>query len=99
MMDAIYELTPEVKRYILWVDTYTVENIANWTGKLYGPAISTGQTPDQVGAKRPPIRTPVKGLYVCGDCAGARGIGTELATQSGIECSDEIIRDKYFGMS
>ena len=35
-----------------------------------------------------------KWLYLAGDCAGpARGVGTELVCQSGIDCADLIARD------
>ena len=47
--------------------------------------ISNGQTPGQVGADRLPVATPVAGLYLCGDGAGGRGIGTELAAASAME--------------
>jgi hypothetical protein len=30
----------------------------HWLGKQYGPAISTAQTPDQVGTRRPSVATP-----------------------------------------
>ena len=39
-----------------------------------------------------PNGTPIPGLYVPGDCARARGIGTEPACQSGIDCADTIVR-------
>ena len=40
--------------------------IESWIGKEFGPAVSTGQTPDQVGARRPKVYAPVRGLYLCG---------------------------------
>jgi hypothetical protein len=66
----------------------------HWLGKQYGPAISTAQTPDQVGPKnRPSVATPVRGLYLAGDGAGGRGIGTELAADSAMECAERILTD------
>ena len=39
-------------------------------------------------------RTPVRGLYIAGDCGGhARGVGTELACQSGMDCADMLTSD------
>jgi prolycopene isomerase len=55
--------------------------------------VSTGQTPDQVGANRPPVYTPVRGLYLAGCNAGGRGVGTELAAASAMECADRILAD------
>ena len=68
-------------------------SIEKWIGKEFGPAVSTGQTPDQVGRKRPPVYTPVRGLYLAGCNAGARGVGTELAATSAMECVDRILAD------
>jgi len=90
MLTALYEMVPNAKENVLFEDTFTVDAIASWIGKSSGAAVTTGQTPDQVGDKRPGYRTPIKGLYVCGDGAGARGVGTELACQSGMECADLI---------
>jgi prolycopene isomerase len=55
--------------------------------------VSTGQTPDQVGKKRPPVYTPLRGLYLAGCNAGARGVGTELAAASAMECVDRVLTD------
>jgi len=47
-----------------------------------------------VGKERPAIRSPLPGLYFAGDGAGGRGIGTELAAQSALECA-EILDDDF----
>lgn len=65
----------------------------HWLGKAYGPAISTAQTPNQVGACRPSVTTPIRGLYLAGDNAGGRGIGTELAADSAMECAERVLAD------
>src|SRR5262249_27061820 len=67
--------------------------IESWIGKEFGPAVSTGQTPDQVGRRRPPVYTPLEGLYLAGCNAGARGVGTELAASSAMECVDRVLAD------
>ena len=70
--------------------------IAQWIGKSNGGAVTTGQTTDQVRANRPPHKTPVSGLYIAGDCGGtARGVGTELACQSGMDCGDLVANDFF----
>ncbi len=94
MMDAMYNLVPGLKENILFCDTWSVKTLAGWIGKSNGSAITTGQTTNQVGLNRPPHETPVKGLYMAGDCAGpARGVGTELACRSGMDCADLVTRD------
>lgn len=93
MLKTIRRVVPGLEQHTVFVDTFDVKFIENWIGKEFGPAVSTGQTPDQVAGKRPPVHTPVRGLYLAGCNAGARGVGTELAAASAIECVDRILRD------
>lgn len=94
LLAALRELVPGLDREIVFCDTHPVHTIASWIGKSGGPAISTAQVVGQTGRHRPGHRTPVPGLYLCGDGAGeARGVGTELATQSGMDCADLVAAD------
>lgn len=96
MMDAIYAMVPNIKDHILFCDTWSVQTLAHWIGKSNGSAITTSQSPHQVAYKRPPHETPIKGLYMAGDCAGpAHGVGTELACQSGMDCGDLVASHIY----
>lgn len=93
LLGAMKALVPGAVEEALFIDTMSTEALASWIGKSGGPAVSTGQTPSQVGRDRPSVRTPLPGLYVCGDGAGGRGIGTELACQSALECVDALAAD------
>jgi prolycopene isomerase len=93
MLRTMRRVVPGLDEHTLFVDRFSVEFIERWIGKEFGPAVSTGQTPDQVGALRPPVFTPVRGLYLAGCNAGARGVGTELAAASAMECADAIVAD------
>ncbi len=93
LLDALDEMVPGLRNNILWVDRFDVKFTERWIGKTGAPAISTGQVVGQVGGDRLPHRTPVKGLYLAGDCAGARGVGTELAARSAIECFYQIRKE------
>ena len=93
MMRTIRRVVPGLDAHTLFVDTVSVDFIENWIGKEFGPAVSTGQTPDQVGKKRVPVHTPLGGLYLAGCNAGARGVGTELAAASAMECVDRVLVD------
>ena len=93
MLRTIRRVVPGLDEHAVFVDTFSVEFIESWIGKEFGPAVSTGQTPDQVGKKRPPVYTPVRGLYLAGCNAGARGVGTELAAASAMECVDRVLAD------
>jgi phytoene dehydrogenase-like protein len=93
MLATLRRVVPGLDEHTLFVDRFSVAFIERWIGKEFGPAVSTGQTPDQVGKKRPPVHTPVRGLYLAGCGAGARGVGTELAAASAMECVDRILAD------
>lgn len=93
MLRTIRRVVPGLDEHTLFIDTFDVGFIESWIGKEFGPAVSTGQTPDQVGRKRPPVHTPLRGLYLAGCNAGARGVGTELAAASAIECVDRVLAD------
>ena len=93
MLDAIREVVPGVDDHMIFCDRFSVGFIEKWIGKELGPAVSTGQTPSQSGKNRPSVRTPIKNLYLAGCNAGARGVGTELAAASALECADAILAD------
>lgn len=94
MMKALYEMVPGLEDNILFNDTWSVPTLASWIGKSNGSAITTGQAVNQVRVQRPSHQTAVKGLYIAGDGAGmTRGVGTELACQSGVDCADLVAHD------
>jgi phytoene dehydrogenase-like protein len=93
MLRTIRRVVPNLDDHVLFVDRFSVKFIEKWIGKEFGPAVSTAQTPEQVGPKRPPVWTPIPGLYLAGCNAGARGVGTELAASSAMECVDRILAD------
>ncbi|GAC1553909.1 MAG: NAD(P)/FAD-dependent oxidoreductase [Polyangiales bacterium] len=93
MLRTLRRVIPGIDEHALFIDRFSVDFIERWIGKEFGPAVSTGQTPDQVGVRRPPVHTPIRGLYLAGCGAGARGVGTELAAASGLECVDRILAD------
>jgi phytoene dehydrogenase-like protein len=93
MLRTLRRVVPGLDEHVLFIDRFSVDFIEKWIGKEFGPAVSTGQTPDQVGKNRPPVWTPLRGLYLAGCGAGARGVGTELAAQSGLDCADRILAD------
>jgi prolycopene isomerase len=98
LLQAMDDLVPGYRDEAVFVDTLGVRALASWIGKLHGPAVSTGQTPDQVGGRRPAVRTPLRRLYVAGDAAGGRGVGTELAATSAMECVDALLADVAAGI-
>jgi prolycopene isomerase len=93
MLRTLRRVVPRIDDDVLFIDRFSVDFIERWIGKEFGPAVSTGQTPSQSGRNRPPVHTPIRGLYLAGCGAGARGVGTELAAASGLECVDRILAD------
>jgi prolycopene isomerase len=93
MLRTIRRVVPRLDENVLFIDRFSVDFIEKWIGKEFGPAVSTGQTPDQVGHARPPVYAPIRGLYFAGCNAGARGVGTELAAASAMECVDRVLVD------
>jgi phytoene dehydrogenase-like protein len=81
---------PRLAQHIDWMDVIDGEQLGGFLGKP--GIISNAQVVGQVGACRHSIATPLQGLYLAGDCAGGRGIGTELAASSALHCADDIIR-------
>lgn len=92
-LDTMRKIVPGLDDETLFIDRTTTSWMEHWLGKEYGPAISTGQTPAQSGRNRPAVTTPIAGLYLAGDCAGGRGVGTELAADSAMECAEQVIAD------
>jgi prolycopene isomerase len=92
-LNTMRKIIPGLDEQVLFIDRTTTNWMAHWIGKEYGPAISTAQSPDQVGDRRPKVTTPIAGLYQAGDGAGGRGVGTELAADSAMECAERVVAD------
>jgi len=92
-LQALAQVVPGLLDEMLFCEFVPVPQVGRWMGKSANGAISNGQVPGQVGRDRLRVEVPVPGLYLCGDGAGGRGIGTELAAESGIEAAEAIGRD------
>lgn len=85
ILEAFAQIIPGLEHELDFVEFTPVPGIGRWMGKSNNAAICNGQWPGQVGRDRLPVATPVPGIYLCGDGAGGRGIGTELAASSAME--------------
>jgi prolycopene isomerase len=92
ILEAFASIIPGFWQELSFVEFTAVPAIGAWMGKGNRAAICNGQFPGQVGRDRLPVTTPVPGLFLCGDGAGGRGIGTELAASSGVEAAVAILR-------
>ncbi len=87
MLDTAEKYIPDLRKHIMWTDFMSINACAGLAGED-GCTIGIAQSPGQVGAKRPKIKTPLEGLYIVGcDCGGA-GVGIELAANSALEFID-----------
>ncbi len=88
---AMASIIPGLEDELVFAELVPISGIGRWMGKRSRAAICNGQVPGQVGRDRLPVATPVDGLYLCGDGAGGRGIGMELAATSGMEVASAIL--------
>ncbi len=88
----ICSLFPGFAKAILWEMRTTRMDVGKLTLHPVGEAIGIAQTPSQVGNLRPHHLTPVEGLYLVGADAGARGIGTEMASASALSLADALAK-------
>jgi len=86
----VCQLFPPLEDAVLWKTYSTRGDASRLTGHPAGEAIGLGQVPGQVGRDRPALRTPVEGLWLVGADAGARGIGTEMASASALRLAAEL---------
>jgi prolycopene isomerase len=92
ILAAFAAIIPGLMNELLFVEFTPIGAIGGWMGKSNRAAICNGQFPGQVGRDRLPVVTPIPGLYLVGDGAGGRGIGTELAAVSAEEAVGVIER-------
>jgi len=82
--EKLFSFFPDVESHILWKSRITNKDTNRITRKGTGECIGLAQIPGQVGADKPEPNLPVEGLWVVGCDAGARGVGTEQGTASGM---------------
>lgn len=90
----LFEVFPEIEENIEWSMKTDTHYYARLTGKPTGDCIGLGQYVGQTGVNKPSVQMPVKGLYLVGCDAGARGVGTEQAAESAIRVA-KLIENEY----
>lgn len=86
----LFSFFPEIEKNLLWKSRITNKDTNRITRKGTGECIGLAQVPGQVGADKPSPKLPIEGLWVVGCDAGARGVGTEQGTASGMLVSSLI---------
>ena len=94
ILDALIKVAeshfPGLQEHALFVERVYPSDVARIMGEE-GAGIGIAQQAGQAGVDRPPIKTPLEGLYIVGAEAGGSGVGTELAVNSAIEFFDTYV--------
>lgn len=93
--EIFFGLFPQARDLIEEKDLYTTRSVSNATRDATmpgtgGETIGLAQIVGQCGKSKPSIQTPVDGLLIVGCDAGARGVGTQQAIQSGFIVADAV---------
>nr|MDO8114896.1 NAD(P)/FAD-dependent oxidoreductase [Candidatus Sigynarchaeota archaeon] len=99
LLEKLQKLAPpsiQIKDHIEWMDMLGPAEIESLFGEK-GAVIGIASTVQQARSKRMGSRTPVNGLYHCGDDSGIDlwGVGTELAAKSGRNCAKLILNEEW----
>lgn len=86
----LFSFFPEIEKNLMWTSRITNKDTNRITRKGTGECIGLAQVPGQTGADKPSPKLPLEGLWVAGCDAGARGVGTEQGTASGMLVSSLI---------
>ncbi|UCG82147.1 MAG: hypothetical protein JSW38_07995 [Dehalococcoidia bacterium] len=88
---------PDLPKHIEWQGHYSAKEISALTRDQVllgqgGETIGIGQIVGQDGLYKPTVKAPIRGLFYMGCDAGGRRIGTQQATDSGINVAGIVQR-------
>jgi len=95
--EMMFQAFPDLPKHIERKEYYSVRDVANLTRDCVlpnqgGECIGLGQTVGQGGRKKPSVSAPIRGLFFVGCDAGGYGVGTQQATESGLNVANEVER-------
>ncbi|MBU1671640.1 MAG: NAD(P)/FAD-dependent oxidoreductase [Actinobacteria bacterium] len=82
--EKFFGFFPDVRDKVVARSRITNKDTNRITRKGTGECIGLAQIPGQTGVDKPHPKMPVEGLWAVGCDAGARGVGTEQGTASGM---------------
>ena len=99
MLEIIGELVKlniKLTDHIEWMDVIGPKGLNDLFGET-GATVGLAQKIGQIREDRPDSRSPLSGLYYCGDDSGIGlfGVGTEIAAKSGQQCAQYVIEDSF----
>lgn len=93
--EIMCEVFPDLHEHIERKEYYSVKDVSVMTRDRVlpgqgGECIGLGQLIGQGGGKKPSVTAPIRGLFFVGCDAGGYGVGTQQATESGINVAGVV---------
>lgn len=93
--EIMFKAFPELEKHIERREPYSVKDVSLLTRDKVlpnqgGECIGLGQLVGQGGLQKPSVRAPIRGLFFVGCDAGGYGVGTQQATESGINVANAV---------
>jgi phytoene dehydrogenase-like protein len=96
--EIMFQVFPDLPEHIERKEPYSVRDVSLLTRDRVlpnqgGECIGLGQVVGQGGQKKPSVSAPLRGLFFVGCDAGGYGVGTQQATESGLNVANVV--EKY----
>ena len=96
--EIMFQVFPDLPEHIERKEPYSVRDVSLLTRDRVlpnqgGECIGLGQLVGQGGQKKPSVSAPLRGLFFVGCDAGGYGVGTQQATESGLNVANVV--EKY----
>jgi len=102
--EIMFQVFPDLPNRIEEKEYYSVRDVSRLTRDRVlpnqgGECIGLGQVVGQGGRKKPSTSAPIRGLFFVGCDAGGYGVGTQQATESGLNVADAVEKYRSIGVS
>ena len=97
--EIMFQVFPDLPKHIERKEYYSVRDVSSLTRDRVlpnqgGECIGLGQVVGQGGRKKPSVSAPIRGLFFVGCDAGGYGVGTQQATESGMNVANTV--EEYY---
>jgi phytoene dehydrogenase-like protein len=102
--EIMFQVFPDLPQQIEHKEYYSVGDVSRLTRDRVlpgqgGECIGLGQTVGQGGRKKPSSSAPIRGLFFVGCDSGGYGVGTQQATESGLNVANAVEKHHANGPS
>ena len=93
--EIMFKVFPDLPRHMEATEHYSVRDVSVLTRDRVlagqgGECIGLAQSVGQGGGRKPSVQSPIEGLFYVGCDAGGYGVGTQQATDSGINVANTV---------